>query len=173
MSTPITSSVIGVIQSWAEDTFAEFREHGLVDNVEEINHMNTNPNQGRTIWDLLRTVMTSAQAASIRAHMKNQGYDITRNKYYPVVPLEKGLKKLCPEDNTFQTIRTKGSFGICPANLSSPMTSSVIGLDKFAGQMPKLPFVGFFHNANLQTIECRRQNSLLWWVHLFNAHNIT
>ena len=40
-----------VIQSWAEDTFAEFREHGLVDNVEEINHMNTNPNQGRTIWD--------------------------------------------------------------------------------------------------------------------------
>ena len=71
-----------VVQSWAEDTFAEFREHGLVDNVEEITHMNTNPNQGRTIWDLLRTVMTSAQAAAIRANMKNQGYDITRNKSY-------------------------------------------------------------------------------------------
>lgn len=73
-----------VVQSWAEDTSAEFREHGLVDNVEDISHMNTNPSQGRTIWDLLKTVMKTAQAASVKAHMKNQTYDITRNKSYPV-----------------------------------------------------------------------------------------
>ena len=59
-----------VVQTWAEDTFAEFREHGLVDNVEEIKHMNTNPYQGRTIWDLMRTVMTNAQAASVGAFKK-------------------------------------------------------------------------------------------------------
>ena len=68
-----------LLQTWAEDTFAEFREHGLVDNVEEMKHMNTNPSYGRIIWDLLKSVMTNAQPASVQSYVKSKGYDVTRN----------------------------------------------------------------------------------------------
>ena len=65
-----------MIQTWAEDIFAEFREHGLVDNVDEVKHMNTNPSYGCIIWDLLGSVMTNAQAAAVQSYlirMSHQG----------------------------------------------------------------------------------------------------
>ena len=38
--------------------------------------------------------------------MKTKGYDITRNKLYPIATLLEALKKLCPKDNLFQTVKT-------------------------------------------------------------------
>ena len=95
-----------IVQTWAEDTFTEFREHGLVDNVDDIKHMNTNPSYGRIIWDLLRSVMTNAQAAEVQSFLKTRRYDVTHNKSYPIGTLLEALKKLCPKDNLFQTIKT-------------------------------------------------------------------
>ena len=68
--------------------------------------MNTNPSYGRVIWELLRSVMTNAQAAAVQSFLKTRGYDITRNKSYPISTLLEGLKKLCPKDNLLQTIKT-------------------------------------------------------------------
>ena len=68
--------------------------------------MNTNPSYGRIIWDLLRSVMTNTQAAAVQAFLKSCGYDVTRNKSYPIGTLLEALKKLCPKDNLFQTIKT-------------------------------------------------------------------
>ena len=76
----------------AEDTFANFREHGLIDNVDNVKNTNTNPKHRCIIWDLLESALSPAQAAAVRSYMKIRNYDITRNKSYPLSLLMAAFK---------------------------------------------------------------------------------
>ena len=94
------------LNDWTVDAFLQLREHGYMDNNEEMESMYTNPTYGREIGHLLSGTMTSSQQAVVSSYLQTHNYDVERNQSFPMKTIKEALQKICAPDTILQTIKS-------------------------------------------------------------------